>query len=208
MEQNNREALWPSHYAKTDAYNLISTLNQLRNFLVATTDWAKQETQMLTAAPEGVVIMKGPVISILTNIGSPVCQNLLPILSIFLTHVLAKKQYVHCCQHTIPAIHPSYKVCSCFHWIKVIHDTPRSIFTCLQWVVGAKGKIEAQYTSGGAPNVLILPEKLKGSGLCEAQLATTDSSASSVKSSSSPTISSWRPFAISVILSCFLYPLM
>lgn len=83
MEQNNREALWPSHYTKTDAYKLISTLNQLRNFLVATTDWAKQETQMLTAAPEGVVIMKGPVISILTNIGSPVCQNLLSAFSIF-----------------------------------------------------------------------------------------------------------------------------
>ena len=37
-----------------------------------TTDWAKQETQLMTTGPEGVAIMKGPVISILTNIGSPV----------------------------------------------------------------------------------------------------------------------------------------
>lgn len=127
-----------------------------------------------------------------------------------LTHVLAKKQHVHCCQHTIPTIHCSYKVRPSFYCDKAIRDNPCSVFTCVQWVVGAKGKIEAQYTAGGVPNVLILPEKLNGSGLCGTQIATTsDSSASaSVKSSSSSTISSWRPFVISAILSGFLYPLM
>lgn len=70
--QNNREALWPSNYQQTNAYKLIATLNHLRNYLVSTSDWAKQETQLMTTGPEGVAIMKGPVISILTNIGSPV----------------------------------------------------------------------------------------------------------------------------------------
>jgi alpha-amylase len=68
---------------KTDAYKLISTLNQLRNHFVSTSDWAKQETHLLTVAPEGVAIMKGPIISILTNIGSPVCQSQPSTFSVF-----------------------------------------------------------------------------------------------------------------------------
>jgi len=67
----NREPLWPSNYKKTDAYGLMTTLNQLRNFLGNTTDWLKQETQVLTTSPYGMGVMKGPVISIVTNIGSP-----------------------------------------------------------------------------------------------------------------------------------------
>jgi len=54
----------------------VATLNQLRNFLVTTTDWAKQETNLMTTGPQGIAIMKGPVISILTNIGSPVRRHL------------------------------------------------------------------------------------------------------------------------------------
>ncbi|KAJ3486824.1 hypothetical protein NLJ89_g11774 [Agrocybe chaxingu] len=67
----NREPLWPSEYAKTDAYKLMATLNQFRNFLVNTTDWVKQEAELLTTSPYGFALMKGSVISILTNIGSP-----------------------------------------------------------------------------------------------------------------------------------------
>ncbi|KAF8163067.1 glycoside hydrolase family 13 protein [Crassisporium funariophilum] len=67
----NREALWPSQYQETNAYQLITTLNQFRNFLVNTTDWAKQGTQILTTSQYGIAIMKGPVISVVTNIGSP-----------------------------------------------------------------------------------------------------------------------------------------
>ena len=51
---------------------LIQSLNMLRNHLVNTTDWAKQETQVMTTSPYGIAIMKGPVVTIMTNIGSPV----------------------------------------------------------------------------------------------------------------------------------------
>ncbi|KAF8894428.1 glycoside hydrolase family 13 protein [Infundibulicybe gibba] len=67
----NREPLWPSKYAKTDAYGLIATLNQLRNFLVNTTDWLSQESQILTQSPYGLGFMRGDVITVVTNIGSP-----------------------------------------------------------------------------------------------------------------------------------------
>jgi len=70
----NREPLWPSLYKITPTYNFIATLNQFRNFIVNTTDWVKQEAQILTLSPQGMAIMKGPVISIVTNIGSP-AQN-------------------------------------------------------------------------------------------------------------------------------------
>jgi alpha-amylase len=68
----NREALWPSKYSKdAPTYQLIQKLNQLRNHLVATSDWATQPTMLLTTSAEGIAIMKGPVLSIVTNIGSP-----------------------------------------------------------------------------------------------------------------------------------------
>ncbi|KAJ7184194.1 alpha-amylase [Mycena filopes] len=71
----NREPLWPSNYTNTSTYTLMSTLNQMRNHLVNTTDWATQKTDVLTSNPHGIAIQKGKVITILTNIGSP-AQNL------------------------------------------------------------------------------------------------------------------------------------
>jgi alpha-amylase len=75
----NREPLWPSGYEKTPAYQFIQQLNQFRNYLVNSTantssPWTTAETQVLTASQYGLAIMKGDVISILTNIGSP-AQN-------------------------------------------------------------------------------------------------------------------------------------
>lgn len=67
----NREPLWTSRYEKTKTYDLISSLNQLRNFFINTTEWLKQETQVLTTSPHGIAVMKGDIISVVTNIGSP-----------------------------------------------------------------------------------------------------------------------------------------
>ncbi|KAH9483823.1 Alpha-amylase A [Psilocybe cubensis] len=134
----NREPLWPSKYAQTDAYKLITTLNKFRNFLVNTTDWATQEAQILTAGPQGLAIMKGPVISIVTNIGSPPQNG---------THISANTPYASSSALT-------------------------NVITCQQWAVGANGKIDAQYTLGGVPNILIPSDMLHGSGLCGEQLKT------------------------------------
>ncbi|KAH6918774.1 alpha-amylase [Coprinopsis sp. MPI-PUGE-AT-0042] len=70
-DPHNREALWPTQYTNSTGYNFTTTLNQFRNFLVNSTDWLKQETQILTTSPQGVAFLKGNVVSILTNIGSP-----------------------------------------------------------------------------------------------------------------------------------------
>ncbi|KAJ3574561.1 hypothetical protein NP233_g1694 [Leucocoprinus birnbaumii] len=66
----NREPLWPPGYQETDAYRFITALNQFRNFL-GKTDWLTQETQILAANPSAIAFMKGQVITIATNIGSP-----------------------------------------------------------------------------------------------------------------------------------------
>lgn len=68
----NREPLWPSKYDNTTAaYQLIQKLNMVRNHLVNTSDWATEKTSVLTTAPEGIAILKGNVLSVLTTIGSP-----------------------------------------------------------------------------------------------------------------------------------------
>jgi alpha-amylase len=70
----NREPLWPSGYAKTDIYNMTTTLNQVRNFLINSTDsqdWLHSKMQVLTANSIGIAFMKGNVVTVLTNIGSP-----------------------------------------------------------------------------------------------------------------------------------------
>ncbi|KAJ7632245.1 glycoside hydrolase family 13 protein [Roridomyces roridus] len=67
----NREPLWPSNYTKTTAYELMTTLNTLRNFLINTTDWATQPTNVLTSTDNGLAFQKGNIVTVLTNIGSP-----------------------------------------------------------------------------------------------------------------------------------------
>ncbi|EMD38673.1 glycoside hydrolase family 13 protein [Gelatoporia subvermispora B] len=68
----NREPLWTSGYANSTAYQLVTTLNQFRNFLVnGTSGWLNSSMEVLTTTNIGIGIMKGDVVTILTNIGSP-----------------------------------------------------------------------------------------------------------------------------------------
>ncbi|TFK42785.1 glycoside hydrolase family 13 protein [Crucibulum laeve] len=175
----NREALWPSSYEKTYAYGLMSTLNQLRNFLANTTDWLKQETNVLTTSPYGMGIMKGSVISIVTNIGSPPQNG---------THIAVATPF-----------DPS---------------TPMTnILTCQQWAVGSQGMVEAQYTAGGVPVIIIPSDHLAGSGICGAALATTAANGGKADKLSSSASSSFDPrqsplLSITLhVLSCSLMAL-
>jgi alpha-amylase len=132
----NREALWPSKYDNSSAYQLIATLNRLRNFLVSKTDWLTHETQILTSGEHGVGMSKGMVVTVLTNIGSPPAMGI---------HIAVKTPY------------PSSTAMT-------------NIFTCKQWVVGASGSIDVEYSLGGVPVVLVPSSQLTGSGLCGADL--------------------------------------
>ncbi|KIY43712.1 glycoside hydrolase family 13 protein [Fistulina hepatica ATCC 64428] len=67
----NREPLWESGVSGTAAIICVTHITQVRNYLVDNTDWVWQETEVLTTSEYGIAIMKGDVISILTNIGSP-----------------------------------------------------------------------------------------------------------------------------------------
>ncbi|CCM03833.1 uncharacterized protein FIBRA_05982 [Fibroporia radiculosa] len=58
--------------AVTDAITQSKALFKFRNFLVnGTTGWLKSQAEVLTTGPYGLAIMKGQVVTILTNIGSP-----------------------------------------------------------------------------------------------------------------------------------------
>lgn len=67
--------MWRSEYSKTQTYTLIATLNQIRNHLVRTTDFAMTKMQVLTASDIGIAIQKDKVITVVTNVGSPVREN-------------------------------------------------------------------------------------------------------------------------------------
>ncbi|KAF7311634.1 Not1-domain-containing protein [Mycena kentingensis (nom. inval.)] len=69
--QYNREPLWLSNYTNTTTYQLISTLNQLRHFLVDTKDWITQSTEVLAYTDHSIAFQKGPITTVLTNIGAP-----------------------------------------------------------------------------------------------------------------------------------------
>lgn len=58
------------------------------------------------------------------------------------------------------------------------------IFTCNQWVVGAQGFIEAEYTLGGQPRVLVLSTLLEQSKLCTGKVTTSQGLDSDHSSSS------------------------
>jgi len=66
----NREPLWPSGYANSEQYQFISQLNQLRNYLVNSTDWLKSEAGVLSSTSNAIAISKGNVLSVMTNVGS------------------------------------------------------------------------------------------------------------------------------------------
>lgn len=69
----NREALWTSGYANTTAYQLIAKLNALRKFLATTRpEWLASQASILTLTQNNIAFIRGPTITILTNIGSPV----------------------------------------------------------------------------------------------------------------------------------------
>ncbi|KAG6379070.1 alpha-amylase [Boletus reticuloceps] len=81
----NREPLWTSGYANTTAYQLMSTMNQFRNFLVNSTNWVNSSMQVLAATNDSIAILKGNVISVLTNIGSPPKDTGIPVYTPFPT---------------------------------------------------------------------------------------------------------------------------
>jgi hypothetical protein len=72
--QYNREPLWTSGYNnRTTTYSLIQTLNQLRNHMVGTSDWAKQPTQLLATSP--YVDLCTPVYGTLTSSQARHCHR-------------------------------------------------------------------------------------------------------------------------------------
>ncbi|PIL23741.1 ATP-binding cassette transporter [Ganoderma sinense ZZ0214-1] len=68
----NREPLWPSGYANSSSYEVIAKLNQFRNFMISSsTSWITTQMEVLSATTQSIMFTKGPVITVLTNVGSP-----------------------------------------------------------------------------------------------------------------------------------------
>jgi alpha-amylase len=70
--------------------------------------------------------------------------------------------------------------------------------------VGSKGTIEAQYTLGGVPNILIPSDMLSGSGLCGTQLKLIDGQGGKAAALNSTTHLSQIPSGLIIIFCLFL----
>ncbi|KAF9653890.1 alpha-amylase [Thelephora ganbajun] len=95
----NREPLWPSGYKNTTTYQLITTLNKLRNFMIKSSDWLTSPSAVISTTPVGISIMKGNVVSVMTTIGSPPQNVSMGVYTPFpnntpLTDILSCKQLV------------------------------------------------------------------------------------------------------------------
>ncbi|THH04818.1 hypothetical protein EW145_g5247, partial [Phellinidium pouzarii] len=78
-DPDNREPLFTSNFVKSTGYNLTTTLNQFRNFLVNSSDWATQQMEVLASNDVALAIRKGSVISVVTNAGSPPNNASIPV---------------------------------------------------------------------------------------------------------------------------------
>jgi len=78
-----------------------------------------------------------------------------------------------------------------------------SILTCKQWAVGSKGTVEAQYTLGGVPNILIPSDMLRGSGLCGTQLKVIDDQGSTAPALKSTSHLSQIPSGLMIVFTVF-----
>ena len=69
----NREALWTSGHQNTTAVHLIAKLNRLRQWMIKRdSDYLTRRMSILSTTASSIAIQKGSIISIITNIGSPV----------------------------------------------------------------------------------------------------------------------------------------
>jgi alpha-amylase len=134
---------------------------------VNNTNWAQSRTQVLHATSHGLAIMKGDVVTIVTNIGSPVrfeSKGLDP----YSLYVICSRK-TQACLHIPPGRIVS-RLSSELSCLQRSHgnnpDAISSILSCKQFAVGSNGSLEVGYTKGGTPVVLVPDNILDGSGLC------------------------------------------
>jgi alpha-amylase len=117
--------------------------------------------------------MKGNVVTILTNIGSPVRFESKEPIQALKCGVHSRKIRAH------SPIHPGLAASQVPSKLKTIYQGKReskfdkilSILSCKQWAVGSNGTVEVQYTKGGTSVILVPDDILDGSGLCGGSIA-------------------------------------
>ncbi|CAE6465811.1 unnamed protein product [Rhizoctonia solani] len=172
----NREPLWPSNYLENNGTRLIASLNQFRNFLVAssdkpidnstnaTADWLHESAQVLSHTEHDIVLARGPIISVLTGRGSGKFNASASVLN-----------------SGYPGGQPLI-----------------DIISCSQYVTGAGGALTVSYEEGGRAVVLIPAVYLINSGICGNEAPRPVSRIQSSNSAHD------LPFSVPLLLSCTL----
>lgn len=113
--------------------------------------------------------MKGSVVTIMTNIGSPVrfVSKELDVLKPHCVQFAAAKRE-HVCIYPLAEQFLDSRVSRTVtqRSYRKNSDAISSILSCKQFAVGSNGSLEVVYTKGGSPVVLVPDDILEGSGLC------------------------------------------
>ena len=152
-DPNNREALWPFVYQNTTAVRLVANLNTLRQWMIKTdNDYLTQRTSILSTTTTGIAIQKGSLISVITNIGSPVRdRRSFHDVVAFGVLLIAKCQHarLYSLQVQCPNHRVSISMILCLICLPI--SSPFSTLSCTQYAVGSEGAIAVQYSAGGRP---------------------------------------------------------
>ena len=135
--------------------HLIAKLNTLRQWMIKTDNtYLTQRTSILSSTVTGIAIQKGSVISVITNIGSPV-RHWRSFRGVAEFGVLLAAKYQHARLYSLQVQRSNHRVSISMILCLICLPTSDlfSILTCAQYAVGSEGAIAVQYSAGGRPVV-------------------------------------------------------
>ena len=136
----NRETLWPSGYQNTTAVRLIAKLNTLRQWMIKTNKtYLTQRKSILSSTATGSAIQNGSVISVITNIDSPV-RDWRSFRDVADFNVLLAAKYQHACLYSLQAQRPNHRVSISTILCSICLPTSNlfSILSCTQYAFGSE----------------------------------------------------------------------
>lgn len=155
----------------------------------SSSSWITTQMEVLSATTQSIMFTKGPVITVLTNVGSPVSLRRRSERHLIAHCFFLARERHHLGQYRYESQHSNHRVRFVRVHARLIRQcspaADHSILSCTQFVIGSGGTLEVGYVKGGKPAVIVPDALLSGSGICGHTLTTTTSSTGSTQESSS-----------------------
>lgn len=168
-DPSNREALWPSSYANTTTVQILTKLNQLRNWMIITAKqrlskrveegiaWQDNEKVYKTHHQETTFSKEADVRSSYISTPPVIVGATKEAMAITRGGVIGVVTNIGS-----PPQNISFPVLTPYERSVATTD----IFSCVQYAVGSDGIVSVEYSKGGRPIILVPSVWLPGSGFC------------------------------------------